>query len=85
MDKAKELVILILKEDPNWTVEAINEAMKGEKRPSISSNETRYIFVILLFVDDIGKINFYNDLYQRDDRLADLLFSRIQSKTNQTS
>jgi hypothetical protein len=35
MDKAKELAILILKEDPNWTVEAINEAMKGE-RPSIS-------------------------------------------------
>jgi hypothetical protein len=31
-------------------------------------------------VDDIGKINFYNDLYQRDDRLADLLFSKIQSK-----
>jgi murein L,D-transpeptidase YcbB/YkuD len=22
----------ILKEDPNWTVEAINEAMKGEKQ-----------------------------------------------------
>jgi hypothetical protein len=30
MDKAKELAILILKEDPNWTVEAINEAMKGK-------------------------------------------------------
>jgi hypothetical protein len=32
----------------------------------------------------ILKDQFY-DLYQRDDRLADLLFSKIQSKTNQTS
>jgi murein L,D-transpeptidase YcbB/YkuD len=31
MDKAKELAILILKRT-NWTVEAINEAMKGEKQ-----------------------------------------------------
>jgi hypothetical protein len=39
--------------------------------------KSRYIFVILL-LDDIGKINFYNDLYQRDDRLADLLFSKFR-------
>jgi hypothetical protein len=35
MDKAKELAILILKKR-TWTVEAINEAMKGKSRPSIS-------------------------------------------------
>jgi hypothetical protein len=37
------------KEDLNWTVEAINEAMK-ESRPSISQRmKSRYIFVILPF------------------------------------
>jgi hypothetical protein len=36
------------KRDLNWTVEAINEAMKGKSRPSISSRmKSRYIFVIL--------------------------------------
>jgi murein L,D-transpeptidase YcbB/YkuD len=78
MDKAKELAILILKEDPNWTVEAINEAMKGEKQTiHIPTNEIPvHIRYFTAWVDDIGKINFYNDLYQRDDRLADLLFSK---------
>jgi murein L,D-transpeptidase YcbB/YkuD len=76
-----------LKEDPNWTVEAINEAMKGEKQTiHIPTNEIPvHIRYFTAWVDDIGKINFYNDLYQRDDRLADLLSLRIQSKTNQTS
>jgi hypothetical protein len=74
------------KRDPNWTVEAINEAMKGKSRPSISSRmKSRYIFVILLLGLTILENQFFNDLYQRDDRLADLLFSKIQSKTNQTS
>jgi murein L,D-transpeptidase YcbB/YkuD len=75
------------KEDPNWTVEAINEAMKGEKQTiHILTNEIPvHIRYFTAWVDDIGKINFYNDLYQRDDRLADLLSLRIQSKTNQTS
>jgi murein L,D-transpeptidase YcbB/YkuD len=66
------------KEDPNWTVEAINEAMKGEKQTiHILTNEIPvHIRYFTAWVDDIGKINFYNDLYQRDDRLADLLFSK---------
>jgi murein L,D-transpeptidase YcbB/YkuD len=77
MDKAKELAILILKEDPNWTVDRINEAMKGEKQTiHILTNEIPiHIGYFTAWVDDTGKINFYNDLYQRDDRLADLLFS----------
>jgi murein L,D-transpeptidase YcbB/YkuD len=31
------------------------------------------VYITTAWVDD-RKINFYNDLYQRDDRLADLLF-----------
>jgi murein L,D-transpeptidase YcbB/YkuD len=77
MDKAKELAILILKDDPNWTVERINEAMKGEKQTSyvLKSKIPVYIGYFTAWVSDTGEINFYPDLYQRDDRLADLLFS----------
>lgn len=78
MDKAKELAILILKEDTNWPLDAINEAMKGEKQTiHVLTNEIPiHIGYFTAWVDDIGKINFYNDLYQRDDHLADLLFSK---------
>jgi hypothetical protein len=38
MDKARNWYI-ILKEDPNWTVEAINEAMKREKQTIHILNE----------------------------------------------
>jgi hypothetical protein len=80
MDKAKELAILILKEDPNWTVEAINEAMKGEKQTNPHPENSGNTLVIPAWVDDIGKINFYNDLYQRDDRLAIYCFLKIQNR-----
>ena len=78
MDKAKELAILILKEDTNWPLDVINEAMKGEKQTiHVLTNEIPiHIGYFTAWVDDIGKINFYNDLYQRDDHLADLLFSK---------
>jgi hypothetical protein len=40
--------------------------------------KSRYIFVILLLGLTILENQFYNDLYQRDDRLADLLFSKFR-------
>jgi murein L,D-transpeptidase YcbB/YkuD len=77
MDRAKELAILILKEDPNWTAGNIDEAMKGKKQTiHILKNKIPvYIGYFTAWVSDEGTINFYPDLYQRDDRLADLLFS----------
>jgi murein L,D-transpeptidase YcbB/YkuD len=79
MDKAKELAILMLRDDPNWTPENINEAMKGEKQTiHILKNKIPvYIGYFTAWVSDDGAINFYNDLYQRDDRLANLLFSDV--------
>ena len=77
MEKARELAILILKNDPKWTAAAINEAMKGEKQVihMMKNKIPVYIGYFTAWVDDGGAINFYNDLYQRDDRLAELLFS----------
>lgn len=77
MEKAKELAILILQDDPNWTATTINEAMKGEKQTihRLKNKIPVYIGYFTAWVGDDGDINFYNDLYQRDDRLAELLFS----------
>lgn len=77
MEKAKELAVLILKDDPNWPVERINAAMKGGKEISyfLKKPIPVYIGYFSAWVDESGMINFYRDIYQRDHRLAELLFN----------
>ena len=77
IEKAKELALLILKDDPDWPIERINEAMKGEKEtPYILKKKIPiHIGYFTAWVNDSGEINFYNDIYIRDERLAELLFS----------
>ena len=76
MDKAKELAILILKDDPDWPVERINAAMNGgvETTCFLKNKIPVYIGYFTTWVDDSGMINFYRDVYKRDNRLAELLF-----------
>ena len=76
MDKAKELAMLILKDDPDWPVERINEAIKGEKETiCILKNQIPvYIGYFTAWVNEDGTIHFYEDVYHRDKQLASLLF-----------
>jgi len=76
MEKAKELAVLILKDDPNWPTERINAAMNGGKEINyfLKKPIPVYIGYFTVWVDDSGMINFYRDVYQRDNRLAELLF-----------
>ena len=77
VNKAKELALLILKDNPQWPLERINEAMKGTKETvCILKNKIPvHICYFTAWVNDSGVIHFYNDVYERDDRLAELLFS----------
>ncbi|MBP2283455.1 murein L,D-transpeptidase YcbB/YkuD [Flavobacterium sp. CG_23.5] len=76
MDKAKELAVLLLKNDPEWPIERINEAMKGEKETTyiLKKKIPLYIGYFTSWVDDKGEIHFYEDIYDRDERLASLLY-----------
>ena len=75
IEKAKELALLILKDDPDWPVERINEAMKGEKETVciLKKKIPIHIGYFTAWVNDSGEISFYNDIYLRDDRLVALL------------
>lgn len=75
-NKAKELAILILKDDPDWPVERINEAMKGEVETTciLKKKIPIHIGYFTAWVNDSGEISFYNDIYIRDDRLAEFIF-----------
>jgi murein L,D-transpeptidase YcbB/YkuD len=76
MQKAKELAFLILEDDPDWPVDRINKAMDGSKETtSILKNKIPiHIGYFTAWVPDSGEINFYFDIYQKDERLAELLF-----------
>ncbi|MFV5691013.1 L,D-transpeptidase family protein [Flavobacterium sp. LT1R49] len=77
INKAKELALLILKDDPDWPIERIDEAMKGEvETPCILKKKIPvHIGYFTTWVNDAGEISFYNDIYIRDDRLAELLIA----------
>jgi murein L,D-transpeptidase YcbB/YkuD len=77
MDKAKELAILILKDYPDWPVEGIIAAMNGGKETTCILKKTIPVHIgyFTTWVDDSGMINFYRDIYRRDNRLAELLFT----------
>ena len=77
LKKAKELAQLILKEDPDWPIEKIKKAMNGEKETvCILKNKIPiHIGYFTCWVNDLGEINFYPDIYSRDNRLYELLFS----------
>ncbi len=77
INKAKELALLILKDDPDWPIERIEEAMKGEVETTciLKKKIPVHIGYFTTWVNDSGEISFYNDIYIRDDRLAELLIS----------
>ena len=74
--KAKELALAILEDDKTWTPEKINDAMKAGKESicSLKNKIPVYIGYFTAWVDEQGEINFYKDVYERDERLAELLF-----------
>ena len=76
VEKARELAIAILEKDGNWPVEKVDSAMNAGKENIYTLNHEIpvYIAYFTAWVDDQGKINFYKDIYKRDDRLAALLF-----------
>ena len=75
VEKPKELANLILKDDPKWTPEKIEEAMNKNKESwyALKHKIPVYIGYFTSWVDDKGTINFYKDIYDRDSRLEEML------------
>jgi len=73
--KPRDLAIKILENDPDWPVAKIDAAMKAgtEKWVSLKNKIPVYIGYFTAWVDEKGDINFYEDIYKRDERLYDIL------------
>jgi L,D-transpeptidase YcbB len=76
--KPRELAIELLKDDPKWTPERIDQAMNAgkEKWYTLKKKIPVYIGYFTAWVDKEGKMNFYKDVYDRDDRLAKLIYNQ---------
>lgn len=76
--KPRDLAIAILAEDPNWTTEKIDAAMnKGvENSYRLKNSIPVYIGYFTAWVNDEGEIQFFDDVYKRDNRLAGLIYTK---------
>ena len=77
VSKPRDLALSILKNDKNWTPEKIDVAMHAGKENTyvLKKKIPVYIGYFTAWVDDQGEVNFYDDVYQRDERLSSLLLA----------
>ncbi|MFH7013390.1 murein L,D-transpeptidase [Flavobacterium sp. FlaQc-52] len=73
--KPRELAIELLKNDPKWTPQRIDKAMHAGKESwyTLKKKVPVYIGYFTAWVDRKGRLNFYKDVYQRDESLLKLL------------
>jgi murein L,D-transpeptidase YcbB/YkuD len=75
--RPRDLAILVLENDPNWSIEKIDAAMNRgvEKAYNLKTKIPVYIGYFTAWVDREGQVNFYDDIYSHDVNLAELLFT----------
>lgn len=75
--KPMELAQYLLKSDLNWDEEKIRAAMNSGKEQWVTLKKTVPVYLVYLtaFVDNKGKLNFRDDIYNRDQHLKEMLFS----------
>ncbi len=71
----KRLAIYVLRKQPEWTEDKIDAAMNAsiEKYVKISNPVPVFIAYFTSWVDTKGKLNFRNDIYKKDSRLAKMI------------
>lgn len=71
----RDLALEVLKDNPDWTPEKIDAAMnsKEEKWVTLKKKIPVHIGYFTAWVNNSGEIYFYEDVYEKDDRLYDIL------------
>ncbi len=75
--RPRDLAIEILKDDPAWTPVKLDAAMNAGKESTVVLKKKIpvYIGYLTAWVDMKGNINFYDDIYEMDDKLAELMIA----------
>jgi murein L,D-transpeptidase YcbB/YkuD len=72
-----KLAEFLLKDEPEWNESSIVKAMNRgvERTVTLKKEVPVFITYFTAFVDRAGKINFRKDIYDRDERLADMIIA----------
>jgi murein L,D-transpeptidase YcbB/YkuD len=76
LSEPEKLADYLLKDNPKWTEEKINEAMNSgdEKFVALKTPVPVFITYYTAWVNEKGKLNFRNDIYGHDADIADKMF-----------
>lgn len=76
LEKPAELAQYLLQDQPEWTAEAIDEAMKADKEKWVPLKEPVPVFIsyFTAWVDGKGLLHFRNDVYGHDAKMAERMF-----------
>jgi len=76
VEKARDLAIAITKKDGNWTEDKVDKAMNSDKESTyaLKTKIPVYITYFTAWADENGNVSFFDDIYERDNSLANLLY-----------
>lgn len=75
VEDPRRLAIYVLRHQPEWTEEKIDEAMNAEKEKYVKIIQPIPVIITYLtaWVNSKGQLNFRKDIYKRDSRLAKMI------------
>ncbi|QMU28748.1 L,D-transpeptidase family protein [Adhaeribacter radiodurans] len=73
------LAAYLLRDYPQWTPQKIKAAMEAGKEQTITLEKVLPVYIVYFtaFIDAQGNINFRKDIYDRDERLAEMLLPNV--------
>lgn len=77
LEQPEKMANYLLRNNPEWTPERISEAMNSgvEKYVKLKKPVPVMISYYTAWVDDYGKLNFRDDIYDHDKKLAEKMFT----------
>jgi L,D-transpeptidase YcbB len=74
----EKLAEYLLKDNPEWTPEKINEAMNSNDEQYVAVKHPVPVFITYYtaWVDENGNLNFRNDIYNHDADIAERMFTK---------
>ena len=78
VEQPKKLAQYLLRENSEWTEKRIDSAMNGTKELYVNLKKNCPVFIAYFtsWVDQVGKINFRNDIYNKDARLINMILDK---------
>jgi murein L,D-transpeptidase YcbB/YkuD len=80
VSEPKKLAMYVLRNQPEWTEASIDSAMNADKERYVKVTKPIPVFVAYFtsWVDNKGRLNFRNDVYRKDERLAEMIIEKLK-------